>query len=164
MKEQTKFQKRKQEHRSREEQIPKLIEALEESRTRAHEIREKMPWISEQEQADLVAKVEETREWLDKKIEAQSKLSLLEEPAFTLEDVEKEMGKMNKLAKKIFSKKKPKEPKKPKQEEKKEEEKEKEEEKKEEEKKEDGQAKAEETLDAGAEGEQAKQEERVEEL
>jgi len=96
-----------------------------------------MPWISEQEQNDLVAKIEETRDWLDKKLEEQSKLSLLDEPAFTVEDVDKEMAKMNKLAKKIFSKKKPKEPKKKKEDEKKEEEEKKDgEEKKEEEKKE----------------------------
>ena len=148
-KEQTKLTKRKTEHKSREEQIPRLQQALEESRTRAHEIREKMPWISEQEQSDLVAKIEETRDWLDKKLEAQAKLSLIDEPAFTIDDVEKEMAKMNKLAKKIFGKRKPKEPKKPK-EEKKEEEK-KDEEKKEEEAKE-------------AEGEQATKEEHVEEL
>jgi len=41
-------------------------------------------------------------------------LSLLDEPAFTIDEVNKEMAKMTKLAKKIFGKKKPKEPKKPK--------------------------------------------------
>lgn len=122
-KEQTKFSKRKNEHVSREKTIPALKEALEQSRSRAHEIREAMPWVSEQEQSDLVAKVEETREWLDKKLEKQEKLSLLEDPAFTIADVEKEMAKMNKLAKKIFGKKAPKAPKKPKKEEKDEEEK-----------------------------------------
>ena len=57
------------------------------------------------------------------KLEKQEKLSLLEDPAFTIADVEKEMAKMNKLAKKIFGKKAPKAPKKPKKEEKDEEEK-----------------------------------------
>jgi len=42
----------------------------------------------------------------------QDKLSIMEEPAFTMEQVDKEMAKVTKLAKKIFGKKKPKEPKK----------------------------------------------------
>jgi len=28
-----------------------------------------MPWVTEQEQTDLIEKVDETREWLDGKIE-----------------------------------------------------------------------------------------------
>lgn len=77
-----------------------------------------MPWITEQEQSDLVSKIEETRDWLDKKMEEQDKLGLTDDPAFTMEDFDKELAKMSKLAKKVFGKKKPKEPKKPKKEEK----------------------------------------------
>ena len=122
-KEKTTLTKRKDEHESREKLIPTLLESLDESRSRAHEIRESMPWVTEQEQSDLVAKIEETRDWLEKKMKEQEKLSLLEDPAFTTDDVQKEMAKMQKLAKKIFSKKAPKPPKKPKKEEKEEEEK-----------------------------------------
>jgi len=100
--------------------IPKYREALQESLSKAHQIREVMPWITEQEQEDLVKKIEETRDWLDNKMEEQDKLELTEDPSFNVEDFEKEMGKMTKLAKKIFGKKKPKE-KKPKKEEVKEE-------------------------------------------
>lgn len=49
--------------------MPKLREALDETRTRAHMIREAMPWVTEQDQQDLLEKVEETRDWLDKKME-----------------------------------------------------------------------------------------------
>lgn len=31
-------------------------------------IREGMPWVTEQEQQDLVDKVEEMRDWIDKKM------------------------------------------------------------------------------------------------
>jgi len=40
---------------------------------------------------------------------AQDKLSIMEEPAFTMDEVNKEMTKVTKFAKKIFGKKKPKE-------------------------------------------------------
>ena len=73
-----------------------------------------MPWISEQEQTDLLEKVDETREWLNSKIEAQDALSADEDPAFTVDEIEKKIKPVNILAKKVFSKKKPKEPKKPK--------------------------------------------------
>ena len=75
-----------------------------------------MPWVTEQEQNDLVKRIEETRDWLDKKLEEQDKLGLTDDPSFSMEDFDKELGKMTKLAKKVFSKKKPKE-KKPKKEE-----------------------------------------------
>lgn len=39
-------------------------------------------------------------------------MTLMEEPAFTMDQVDKEMAKVTKLAKKIFGKKKPKEEKK----------------------------------------------------
>lgn len=75
-----------------------------------------MPWVTEQEQKDLIDKVDETMNWLEEKMEGQAKLTLLDEPFFTMEDFEKELTKLNKLAKRIFGKKKPKE-KKPKKEE-----------------------------------------------
>ena len=81
-----------------------------------------MPWITEQEQTDLLERIDETREWLYGKIEEQAKLSADEDPAFTVDDIEGRMKKVNTLAKKVFSKKKPKEPKKKKEEEKTEEE------------------------------------------
>lgn len=56
-KEQTRFNKRKQEHEAREKLIPQFREALQESLSKAHEIREKMVWITEQEQSDLVSKI-----------------------------------------------------------------------------------------------------------
>lgn len=162
-KEQTKFSKRKSENDFRENNIPKIREALDESRTRAHEIREAMPWVSEQEQTDLVSKIEETRDWLDKKMREQEKLTLLDDPAFTTDDLEKEMGKMNKLAKKIFGKKAPKAPKKPKEEKKVEKEEEKSDAGEDSSKTEDkAQDKAEDKADDKAE--EKKQEEQVEDL
>lgn len=65
----TQFNKRKNEHQMRDKQVPEIREGLEESRTKAHTIREAMPWITEQEQKDFVEKVEETRDWLEKRME-----------------------------------------------------------------------------------------------
>lgn len=85
------------------------MESLDESKTRGHEIREYMPWVTETEQNDLIEKIEETRDWLEKKLEEQSKVSLTEDPVFKWDDVEAKMKKLNTMAKKIFGKKKPKE-------------------------------------------------------
>jgi len=57
----------------------------------------------------LVSKCEDTLDWIEKKMAAQDKLSIMEEPAFTMDEVNKEMTKVTKFAKKIFGKKKPKE-------------------------------------------------------
>ena len=112
----SKYKNRKTQATERNEAVPKYIEELQETKTKAIEIREKMPWVTEQEQSDLIEKVAETRDWLDGKIEEQSGLSPDEDPAFTVDDVESKMKKLNSLAKKVFSKKKPKEPKKKKEE------------------------------------------------
>ena len=77
-----------------------------------------MPWITEQEQSDVLERVDETREWLNGKIEEQAALSPDEDAAFTVDEIETRMKKVNTLAKKVFTKKKPKEPKKKKEEEK----------------------------------------------
>lgn len=45
----TKFVKRKEEHSSREKMIHQIMEGLAESKTKAHMIREGMPWVTEQE-------------------------------------------------------------------------------------------------------------------
>ena len=107
--EQTKLNKRKDEYQNRLDKIPKIIEALEESKSKAHMIREGMPWVSEQEQQDLIEKVEEMRDWIEKQTREQAKLTLMDEPAFTMEEVDKKMKKVTDFAKKIFGKKKPKE-------------------------------------------------------
>lgn len=97
-----------------------------------------MPWVTEQEQNDLLEKVDETKQWLEEKIEAQAALSHDEEPAFKVDDIEAKMKKLTTLSKKIFNKKKPKEPKKKKEEDK--------EEKKEEETKTEGNEDEQETI------------------
>jgi len=76
-------------------------------RASAHTIVESQPWITEQEQQDLVAKLDETRDWIEGKVQEQEKLSLQDDPAFSHDEVEKEMAKLQKFAKKIFGKKKP---------------------------------------------------------
>ena len=48
--EQTKLFKRKTEYQNRLEKLPQYVEALEESKSKAHMIREGMPWVTEQEQ------------------------------------------------------------------------------------------------------------------
>ena len=106
---QTKFNNRKEQHSSRDQMIPQIRDALEASRSQAHMIREAMPWVTEQEQQDLVDKCEEMRDWIEKKMAEQEKLSIMEEPAFTMDQVNEKMAKVTKFAKKIFGKKKPKE-------------------------------------------------------
>lgn len=106
---QTKFNNRKEQHSSRDKMIPQIRDALEASRSQAHMIREAMPWVTEQEQQDLVDKCEEMRDWIEKKMAEQEKLSIMEEPAFTMDQVNEKMAKVTKFAKKIFGKKKPKE-------------------------------------------------------
>jgi len=81
-----------------------------------------MPWVTEQEQTDLLEKVDETRDWLNEKIDEQDKLTPMDDPAFSVFEIESRIKKVNVLAKKVFSKKKPKEPKKKKEEKKEEEE------------------------------------------
>ena len=66
-----------------------------------------MPWVTEQEQKDLSERIEETRDWIEKKMEAQEKLALTEDPAFTIEQLNQKMELLSKLAKKVFGKKKP---------------------------------------------------------
>ena len=132
------YKNRKVAAKERDEAIPKYLEELQDTKTKAIEIREKMPWVTEQEQNDLLEKVDETKQWLDMKIEAQEALGHDEEPAIKVEDIEIKMKKLTTLSKKIFNKKKPKEPKKKKEEEK--------EEKKEEESKTEGNDDEQETI------------------
>ena len=46
------------------------MEELNDVKTKAIEIREKMPWVTEQEQSDLLEKVDETKQWLEEQVEA----------------------------------------------------------------------------------------------
>lgn len=46
-------------------------------------ILEKKPWISEDDAKDLFDKIEDMRNWLDEKIEAQANEGLAAEPVFT---------------------------------------------------------------------------------
>ena len=114
----TKYKNRKVQAQKRDESIPLFLNELVETKTKALEIMEKKPWVTEQEQTDLLEKVDETRDWLNGKIEEQAALSPEEDPAYTVDDVDAKMKTLRKLADKVFSKKKPKEPKKKKEEEK----------------------------------------------
>lgn len=84
------------------------------------ELNDKKPWISAEEKKDVKDKMTEINDWLKEKMEAQSKLSLHEDPAFKSNDVVKKMAALKKLYSKVAGKKKPK-PEKKKVEEKKEE-------------------------------------------
>lgn len=72
-------------------------------------ILEKKPWISEDDAKDLFDKIEDTRNWLDEKIEAQAKEGLAAEPVFTADVVNQKVEKVAKLYKKTTDKKKPRE-------------------------------------------------------
>ena len=45
----SKYKNRRNQAKEREEAIPKFLEELQETKTKAIEIREKMPWVTEQE-------------------------------------------------------------------------------------------------------------------
>ena len=95
--------------------VDTLLEILREEKTKAIEIRESMPWVTEEEQDDLVSKVQETIDFIEEKVQEQEKEgSLTEEPKFTMDELEGKVKKLDALKKKIYGKKKPKEPKKPK--------------------------------------------------
>ena len=64
------YKNRKQQARERDEAVPKYMEELNNVKTKAIEIREKMPWVTEQEQSDLLEKVDETKQWLEEQVEA----------------------------------------------------------------------------------------------
>lgn len=49
--------------------VDKLLDVLREDKTKALEIRESMPWLTEEEQDDLVSKVQETLDFLEEKVD-----------------------------------------------------------------------------------------------
>jgi hypoxia up-regulated 1 len=111
----TPLKKRQKEHQNRVEYIEPLLDLLREQKTKALEIRESMPWITEGEQDDLTEKIQELIDFIEEKMNEQNTQgSLDEEPLFTMEEIEGKMKKLETLTKKIYGKKKPKEPKKPK--------------------------------------------------
>jgi len=65
----TPIKKRKVEHEFRIEVVDKLLDVLREDKTKALEIRESMPWLTEEEQDDLVSKVQETLDFLEEKVD-----------------------------------------------------------------------------------------------
>ena len=105
----TPLKTRKAEHLGREEGVPMILEKLQEERTAALEIREKMPWVTEEEQQDLVDKIEETIKWIEDQVEEQSKKELSDDPVFTSDQMQQKLKKYDTLSKKINGKKKPKE-------------------------------------------------------
>lgn len=79
------------------------------------EIREGKPWVTENEQSDLIEKIKDTLDFVEEKANLQeTQGSLNEDPLFTMDEVEAKMKKLTTFSDKIFNKKKPKEPKKPK--------------------------------------------------
>jgi len=103
------YKNRKEAHQAREEQIPEMFQALNESRDKISEIAEKKPWITDEEKQDVLEKIQETKDWLTEKLSEQSSKRLDEEPAFTISEVEAKMKSMGKLFKKVADKRKPKE-------------------------------------------------------
>lgn len=104
-----KLRNRKQEHRFREETLRDVMVGLKDMKDTLPAIMEKKPWISEADGKDLSDKIEDTRTWLDEKIEAQAKEGLTADPVFTSDVVQQRVEKVSKLFKKTTDKKKPKE-------------------------------------------------------
>lgn len=114
MTKQTVYKKRKEQHKLRTELLDQILEDLTAQASKVDALRESMPWVTEQEQSDLREKIDEFRAWLESQIESQEKLALDEDPAFSMDEVEAKLKKVQALAKKVYNKKKPREPKKPK--------------------------------------------------
>jgi len=109
-KEFTKFRTYKKEHMGRVNLLPKMLEELAGLKVKVDEIRESMPWVTEEEQDDLSSKANDVITFIEENLAKQeAEGSLSEEPLFTVDEVLQKMKKLESFGKKIFGKKKPKE-------------------------------------------------------
>lgn len=91
---------------------PEAIKALQTKLSKVEDLMKKwettMPQVTEEERADVLAKVEDVRKWISEKEEAQSKLDASEEPAFKSEDVPSQSKPIETLVARLNRKPKPK--------------------------------------------------------
>lgn len=65
----TPLKKRQKEHELRGEYVEGLLEYLKDMKTKALEIRETMPWVTEGEQDDLTSKIQEIIDFIEDKMQ-----------------------------------------------------------------------------------------------
>lgn len=106
--EQQKLQERQEEAAKREQGVEKARQKLAELVEKAQVMREKKDWILEAEQQDVIEKAQEAQQWLEERMNEQSQLTPLDEPAFTARQLDKRVKDAEKLYKNVFGKKKPK--------------------------------------------------------
>lgn len=91
---------------------PEAIKALQTKLTKVEDLMKKwettMPQVTEEERADVLAKVEDVRKWISEKEEAQAKTDPSEEPAFKSEDVPSQSKPIETLVARLNRKPKPK--------------------------------------------------------
>ena len=98
----------KEEHEFRQEDIATVLNSYEGSLSRAMSVREKMPWVTEEEQANFIEQLKEVKDWIDAKVAEQEGRPLTEPPIFTSDELNDKMELLNKAAKKVYGKRRPK--------------------------------------------------------
>jgi len=95
---------------------PAAITSMNEMLSKVEDILKKwttsMPHITEEERADVTAKMEEIKKWMEEKAEEQDSKAPHEEPAFTSAEVPLQSKSLERLMNKLSKKPKPKPPKK----------------------------------------------------
>jgi len=91
---------------------PEAIKALQTKMTKVEDLMKKwettMPQVTEEERAEVLAKVEDVRKWISEKEEAQEKASPSEDPVFTSEEVPAQSKPIETLVARLNRKPKPK--------------------------------------------------------
>ena len=114
----TVLQKRESFDKEKEKTVESSKKVLTKIIDKVAEMRDKKPWIAEEEKKDILDKVEEARQWMEDELAKQAALQKHEDPVFSITLLADKMKKLQKLFKKVSQKPKPKEKKEEKKEEK----------------------------------------------
>jgi len=108
MKNYSTYKNRKQAYQEREELLPTVFKGLSDWTNEIDMLTENRPWVTEQEKIDVLEKINEMRTWLEEQVQKQAESKLSEDPVFTTAQVETKFKPLDKLYKKVVTKKKPK--------------------------------------------------------
>lgn len=106
--EKNKLVERQEEFSKREQLVEKARDKFADLKEKTLKIREKKDWVTEEEVKEVTDKIEETEQWLEEKMNEQSQLTPLQEPAFTTKQLEQKLKQVEKLHKNVTTKRKPK--------------------------------------------------------
>jgi hypoxia up-regulated 1 len=94
----------------RPEAVDKAREVLAKSRDLLKEVIRERKWLSDAEREPFASEIANIQDWLDLKLDAQSRLPETDKAAFTSDDVYKRLGPLSKIASELLAKPKPKDP------------------------------------------------------